>query len=279
MIFLPGFRARALPIEPAAWVALVDRFAFLAGLDESDALRMRTLIAEFLSSRTLTGAEGLEVDDPMRLAIAAQACLPVLRLGLGAYDKFTEIVLYPTAFEVRRRFTDDDGLVHEFDDVLVGEAMDGGPVVLSWDDSNGRGVETDSNVVIHEFVHKLDLADGVADGCPQLPAARRAAWRRVLDDAYDRFVEQVDDLEASIPVDVDPESTAADAWYATLPLDPYAATDTSEFFAVAAECFFVAPARLQQAFPDLHRQFVAYFQQDPLERGSFHDPRAPGGGP
>ena len=34
---------------------------------------------------------------------------------------------------------DDDGLVHEYDEVLSGEAMSGGPLMLSWRDVRGAG--------------------------------------------------------------------------------------------------------------------------------------------
>jgi len=259
---------RVLPIDPSAWQRLCDRLPFMRGLPEPDALRMRELIAEFLSTKTVTGAHGLDVDDDMRLVIAAQACLPVLRRGLAPYGDFVEIVVYPTAFAVRRRVTDDDGLVHEFDDVLSGEAMEGGPVVLAWDDAAGADPATGSNVVIHEFAHKLDMADGVADGCPPMPGALRTRWREALEQAYDDFVARLDAVEAAIPRHVDPESEAADAYYRRLPLDPYAATDEAEFFAVAAEAFFVDPLGLQQAFAPLFEVFVAYFGQDPAGRAN-----------
>ncbi len=262
----PLGRRRVVAIDASAWRDLQDAMPYLRGLCDAEQAAMRETIAAFLSAKTISGAQGVEPDDRMRLTIAAQACLPVLHLGLRAYDDFVEIVVHPTAFEVRRRISDDDGLVHEFDDVLSGEAMDGGPVTLSWEDvdpgtSGGRG-----NVVIHEFVHKLDMADGEADGCPPMPAGRRDAWRAVLSDAYDAFVDQVEQVEAAIPPDVDPEDEAADAWYARLPLDPYAATDEAEFFAVAAESFFVSPRTLRDAFPVLYAAFVAYFAQDPAAR-------------
>lgn len=254
---------RILPIDLPEWQRLRLRMPYLDALPEPDHLRMRELIAAFLSAKTFTGAHGLALDDTMRLTIAAQACLPVLRLGLAHYDDFVEIVVYPSAFSVRRTVTDDIGLVHEFDDVLAGEAMDGGPVVLSWDDVAGDDADPGSNVVIHEFAHKLDMADGVADGCPPMPAARQAHWRDTLEAAYDAFVDALDAVEAEIPRHVDPESEAAEAWYGRLPLDPYAATDEAEFFAVAAETFFVEPAVLADAFPALYGCFVTFFRLDP----------------
>jgi Mlc titration factor MtfA (ptsG expression regulator) len=266
MIWRLGSR-RPLAIDPSAWERLQARLPYLRGLPDDDQHRMRELIAGFLSAKTFSGTHGLEPDDEMRLTIAAQACLPVLRFGLQPYDDFVEVIVYPSAFAVRRKVVDDDGLVHEFDDVLAGEAMDGGPVVLSWEDASGID-ESGTNVVMHEFAHKLDLADGIADGCPPMPSARRARWMDVLERAYDDFVAAVEDAETSIPPEVDPESEEADPWYEALPLDPYAATDEAEFFAVAAEAFFVAPDRLRSAFPALYGLFVEFFGQDPGARAA-----------
>ena len=93
----------------------------------------------FLDRKEFSGAHGLQVSDDMAVAIAAQACLPVLRLGLRPYDGFVGIVVHPDEVQVRREFVDDDGVVHEYDDVLAGEAMEGGPVMLSWRDVSEAG--------------------------------------------------------------------------------------------------------------------------------------------
>ena len=54
---------------------------------------------------------------------------------------------------------------------------------------------------------------------------------------------------------------------AALPLDPYAARDPAEFFAVASEAFFVAPAPLAAAYPRVYALLAAYYRQDPLTAG------------
>jgi len=268
----PRKARRELAINLPVWKRLQADWPCLRGLSDTESDCMRELIAGFLTSKTVSGAQGLAPDDDMRLAIAAQACLPILHLGLSYYGDFVEIVVHPAAFLVRRKLTDEDGLVHEFDDVLAGEAMDGGPVVLSWDDIRPRTAPHDardqamSNIVIHEFVHKLDMADGQANGCPPMPASARQRWETTLLEAFDDFCGQLDAIEAAIPADIDPESEAADAWYTRLPLDPYAATDEAEFFAVAAEAFFVSPVSFQRAFPALYECFSIYFRQDPVTR-------------
>ena len=119
-------------------------------------------------------------------------------------------------------------------------------------------------MVVHEFIHKLDMLDGQADGIPPLPQALRDAWENTLDAAYDAFCDQLDAVERAIPRHIDPESEAADAWYRSLVLDPYAATDPGEFFAVSGELFFFDPAALQQAFPAWYALLSRFFRQDPL---------------
>ena len=98
----------------------------------------------------------------MLLEIALQACVPVLNLGLDWYDDWVGVVVYPGDFVVPRRVTDDAGVVHEYEDTLVGEAWEGGPVLLSWQPESlaADGI----NVVIHEFAHKLDMRNGEPDG-------------------------------------------------------------------------------------------------------------------
>jgi Mlc titration factor MtfA (ptsG expression regulator) len=261
---LSWFARRPPAIDDDLWREVLERFPFAAHLSADDLARLRALCEQFLRRKTISGAHEFPVTPQVRAAIAFQACLPALNLGLAGYDDFVEIVVYPAQFLVPRKQTDDAGVVHESVEALAGEAMDGGPVVLSWEDVAGGPQQYGTNVTIHEFVHKLDLADGEADGIPPLPASRRRRWRETMERAYDAFCDELDRIERTIPRHVDPESAAADRWYASLPLDPYAATDPAEFFAVSGEAFFVAPELLADAFPDWYRELAQFFRQDPL---------------
>jgi Mlc titration factor MtfA (ptsG expression regulator) len=256
-----------VPIDDALWSATVAALPFLARLDDDALGRLRALAQQFLADKEFATAGDLTLTAGMQASIAAQACLPVLNLGLGGYRGWTSIVVYPDEFLVPRQVTDDDGIVHEYVDQISGEAWHGGPLLLSWADV--QATDGAYNVVIHEFTHKLDMANGDADGMP--PFDRRLhgnldaeRWRQGLDDAFERLNAELDLIEAEIPADVDPESPRADAYYARLPLDPYAATDPGEFFAVSSEAFFVAPQRLRDAFPDWYGLLAAFFLQDPL---------------
>lgn len=245
---LPGAQPKAIP--EALWQHTLKRYPFLARLSAADRQALRALVGRFLQRKEFTGAHGLLVTDEMAVAIAAQACLPVLRLGLGWYDGFTGIVVHPGAMLARRKTTDSAGVVHDYKEALLGEAMHGGPVTLSWQDvaASGELAERGHNVVIHEFIHKIDMRDGAADGCPPLPSrAAHAAWHDTMQPAYDRFCEQVAMAE---------RFGAEPPW-----LDAYGASAPAEFFAVACEAYFVNRERFSQDFAGLTALFDQFFKR------------------
>ena len=247
LLGLPGGQPKAIP--DTLWQHTLRRYPFLARRSAPDRQALRTLVGRFLQHKEFTGAHGLTVTDEMAVAIAAQACLPVLHLGLRWYDDFTGIVVHPGAMLARRVTLDAAGVVHHYKEALLGEAMHGGPVTLSWQDveTSGASAERGHNVVIHEFIHKIDMRDGAADGCPPLPSrADRAAWHRAMQAAYDNFREQV---------------TLADRFGAESPwLDAYGATAPAEFFAVASEAYFVNRERFTQDFSALTALFDRFFK-------------------
>ena len=232
-------------IDDALWREATRGLDFLPR-DESAEPKLRELALVFLAEKEFAGAHGLEVTDRMRVSIAAQACLPVLELGLDWYSGWRGIVVYPGDFRVRRQEMDEDGVVHEWDDELAGEAMPGGPVVLSWD---ALAHDPEINIVIHEFAHKLDMLNGVADGVPPLHVGMdRRAWRTAFDEAYDGFCDALERRK--------------DTW-----LDPYAAEHPSEFFAVISEAFFREPRETRRRYPDVYQQLRLFYRQDPAARG------------
>jgi Mlc titration factor MtfA (ptsG expression regulator) len=211
----------------------------------------------------------------MQVNIALQACLPILNLGLDWYRGWSSIVVYPGEFLVPRSIADEDGVVHEYVEPITGEAWEGGPLLLSWEDAQQHTTESGSpySVVIHEFVHKIDLLDGAADGVPPFASALHAnldprRWNAVLADTFERFLAELELIESELPAEVDPDTDEADPYYAHLPFDPYAAQDEAEFFAVTSEAFFVAPAALQRAFPEWYAMLSAFFRQDPVARAA-----------
>jgi Mlc titration factor MtfA (ptsG expression regulator) len=241
-------RVAALP--DALWHEAVAALPFVARYTAAEMARLRDLAVLFLHAKGIVGAGGHEVTPRERTIIALQACVPVLELDLALYDDFENVIVYPAEFVPRREWEDDAGVVHQSHDVLAGEAMPGGPVVLSWPDVEASAdfAESGMNLVIHEFAHKIDMRNGEANGCPPLhPGMRVDTWRDVMSGAYDDFCRRVDRGEETA-------------------IDPYASEDPAEFFAVLSEVFFAEPGTLHAAYPDVYAQFVQFYRQDPVRR-------------
>ncbi len=238
---------RAIP--DALWQLTLARYPFIARRSVADLDQLRRLSTLFLDNKEFSGAGGMHIDDEVAVAVAAQACLPVLKLGLHRYDGFVGIVIHPDEVVAQRVVTDDDGVVHEYDETLTGEAMQGGPVMLSWPDVAGAGESSAwaYNVVIHEFAHVLDMDGGASGGVttPQQRAARER-WLHTLTAEYDDFCCQVT------------------AGRDTL-IDPYGAESIEEFFAVCSEAFFVAPLDLRGQHAPLYALLSDYYLQDPAD--------------
>lgn len=235
--------ADRMQISEAQWARVEARLPFLDYLPPDERPPLRQMALEFLADKQIHGAGGLVVSDDMVLSIALQACLPVLHIGLDAYADWVGIVVYPGDFVIPRSVTDEDGVVHEYDDEVLGEAWEGGPVILSWFDKTEAldGV----NVVIHEFAHKLDMGNGEVDGFPALPAdMSTTAWTAAFQAAYDDFCARVDAGE---------ETT----------LDPYGSEHPAEFFAVMSEAFFETPGLLKTEYPAIYDQLARFYRQDP----------------
>lgn len=239
---------RAIP--ESLWQLTLLRHPFLAERSAEDLAELRRLCGLFLSAKEFHGVNGFEVTDEVAVAVAAQACLPVLRLGLYWYDGFVGIVMHEGEVVARRRVEDEDGIVHEYDEELAGEAMEGGPLMLAWqsiavsDDPAAFGADAVFNVVIHEFAHVIDMRDGLADGVPPLDSADRDRWIDVIDAEWAHFRTRVDAGEDTL-------------------IDPYGAQAVEEFFAVAVEAFFVAPVAMRAQEPVMYGLLAGFFKQDP----------------
>ena len=243
-------RQHAIP--DALWQLTLARNPFLGWRSAEQLIRLRRLATLFLARKEFSGAHGLVVTDEMAVAVAAQAVLPILNLddGLKLYEGFIGIVMHSDAVVAPREVMDDDGVVHEYDEELAGEAMQNGPVMLSWRDVKAAAEAASHtdwayNVTIHEFAHVIDMVNGGADGVPPLrDRAARRRWIGVMETAYADFCAQVDAQRQTL-------------------VDPYAADSIEEFFAVAVETFYVQPLELQRAAPSVYQLFADYFREDP----------------
>jgi hypothetical protein len=235
-------------IPLALWQKSTRRLTILQGLNAVQMAHLRELSSWFLHNKSINGVQGLNVTVPMRITVAAQACLLILNLDIDYFDNWVEVILYPGAFRVAHEQRDVNGLVHTDASVLSGESWLRGPVILSWDD-----VERDSfhgnpghNVVVHEFAHKLDGLNGVANGLPPLHRGmKQKDWTAVLNTSYEALCRQVETGESAF-------------------INTYAATNPAEFFAVVSEYFFTAPDILKQCCPAVHKQLTLFYRQPRL---------------
>ncbi len=238
--------ANRFQVTDDQWSRVESGLPFLDFVPDADRPRLREMALVFLADKQMSGAGGFELDDEVRLAVALQASLPVLELGLERYAGWVGVIVYPGGFLVPRRQTDRAGVVHEYQDTVLGEAWMGGPVLLSWQ-ADARNAHPHHNVVIHEFAHKLDMENGAVDGMPRLGVdMNRERWATALGSAYRDFRRYL--------------RSGGDSW-----LDPYAAKSPAEFFAVISEAFFVTPLPLQEDLPEVYGQLCAFYRQDPAQ--------------
>lgn len=254
----------APPIDEGLWESATLPYLFMRGLPAEDDGRLRALAGEFLARKHFSGTHDLDVTPLMRVQVAAQASILVLELGIGWYDGWSEIIVYPGQFAPEREIVDEAGVVHLVNDPMAGEAWLGGPVILSYEDVAMAGDEearvAGYNVVIHEFAHKLDMLNGDPNGCPPLHAGMSLAdWRKAFAPAYEDFCRRVDEADRRAEED---GGAALDE----LPVDPYAAESPGEFFAVVSEAFFETPEWLEPAYPAVYAQLKGFYRQDPLAR-------------
>lgn len=237
-------------IPDGLWQDACNALPFLERYRDDELARLRDLVVLFLDAKSIVGARGHRVTPRQRTIIATQACVLVLELGLGLYAGFETVVVYPGEFIATGDYEDEYGVVHQRNDALAGEAMERGPVVLSWPDveASADWQSSQMNLVIHEFAHKIDMHDGDANGCPPLAdEPSRRDWQRVMQRAYDDFRARVDAGEDTT-------------------IDPYAAEHPGEFFAVLSEVFFADPGLLRAEYDDVYAAFADFYRQDPAAR-------------
>jgi len=235
------------PIDPQAWQRTCARAAWLRGLDAPRRDTLRELSARFLHQKTITPIGELQLQADDHLLLAALCCLPLLSVGEAGLQGWSQVIVYPEAFRVQRSHVDAAGVLHEWDDEIIGEAWDSGPLILSWADVQADLADPYAGccVVVHEMAHKIDALDGAMDGTPPLPRAWQREWAADFQATYDAFCAEVDGGAETL-------------------IDPYAADAPEEFFAVASEYHFSAPDLLQQAWPAVAAHLQRFYGPPPL---------------
>jgi Mlc titration factor MtfA (ptsG expression regulator) len=248
LIGAPLWRARrraavmAQPL-PTTTLSVIDRnVPAVRHLPPELRARLESLMAVFIAEKEFIGCNGLVVTDEMRATIAAMACLLVLGRR-GHYDQLHSVLVYPAPFWVEDEVEDEAGVVEKRRRVLSGEAWESSRIILSWEDvlEAARYPGEGYNVALHEFAHYLD-AEGLGLGAGERTVAE---WADELAAEFEALLNAVDRGEYTF-------------------LDPYAAEDEAEFFAVATEDFFERATELLQAHPRLYALLQEFYSLDPV---------------
>ncbi len=240
-------RTAALAEEfPAAWrQILAERVAFYLSLTKNEKTRFEKQVQVFLASTRITGVQ-TEVDNTTRLLVAASAIIPVFGFPDWEYRNLGEVLILPDAWKLEGN---PDKEVKQLEGTLLGSVqgfqnhhymrLSKASLEQGFRDGMDR-----QNVGIHEFAHMLDEADGVIDGIPKatLPPELLEPWAAVMK----REIEAIEAGKSEI--------------------NPYAATNEAEFFAVVTEYFFEKPEKLQENHPELYELLGRAFRQNPKKR-------------
>lgn len=236
-------------LRPAQRRAILEQVPLVKRLPEELMPALEGRVALFLEQVEFVACEGIEIDEEMRLSIAAQASLIPLGGALW-YDELSTVLVYPGAF--RSRMVSHDGyVVSEAEVVRLGESWSRGQVVLSWADVESGAANPDDgrNVVLHEFAHQFDDLTGATNGVPVLAEGQDfETWERVFLRAYTRLRRRAETGRGSV-------------------LDTYGAQSHAEFFAVAIEAFFEKPKALHEDEPELYGQLTELLKLDPARWG------------
>jgi Mlc titration factor MtfA (ptsG expression regulator) len=235
-------------MPPGGRAIVSEHLAVWPLLDADEQQHLLGDVDQLLASKTWEAARGFVLDDTVRVVIAAQAALLVLGLSLDDYRGVSVIIVHPTTVQTHGlRPGPSARTVRAGPYPVLGLAQDGhGPVVLAWDRALAGAHRSDrrTNVVLHEFAHKLDMLDGVVNGTPPMDRDLRTDWLPVCTEVYD-------DLVAGVP---------------RPPLRSYGAENPGEFFAVATEAFFEQPHELRDLEPALYDVLLRFYRQDPAAR-------------
>lgn len=242
---------RTIEFDPEWEDVLRAGFDHWSTLGEDELHRMRYLVARFVVTTRWEAARGMDLTDDVKVLIAGQAAMLLLGLDVDEYPDLSSVIVHRSTVRLRGARPSGGGTWTDGVSHLSGQASPKGAVVLSWAAARrgALGPHRGSNVVYHEFAHRLDMLDGVTDGTPPLgdPDAVRQ-WADVCDAAFAR----VGNGESL--------------------LRPYAATNPAEFFAVATEMFFDRPIDLRSEEPDLYAELASFYGQDPAVRAERNAP-------
>ena len=242
-------RLRDTPLPGAWWDTIDANVPLVREMDQFDRKELGGIIQILMHEKTFEDCGGLEITEEIKLTILAQAAVLLLNRETGYYPTLKTILVYPSTYFVPHQEVQPDGTVIDGHQARLGESWYRGALVLAWDNVKSSAWNHDDgrNVTLHEFAHQLDGVATGMDGAPELPSRERyRSWARVLGGEYATLIEKIHHGNKTR-------------------LDPYAATNPPEFFAVATEFFFEKPSQMKRHHPELYDELASFYQQDRAE--------------
>jgi MtfA peptidase len=241
IIVVVVYSSRRKKITPTivSTALLSEHVAYYQGLDDAGKARFEKLVSEFLQYVRIEGV-GTTVTELDKMLVASSAVIPIFGFPDWKYRNLTNVILYPDTFDQQYQFEGGERNILG----MVGSGYMNGQMLLSraalikgFSKESGR-----ENTAIHEFVHLLDMSDGVTDGVPEnfMPHAYTVPWLKMMHEEMRRI-----------------EAGHSD-------INPYALTNEAEFLAVASEYFFQKPEQLKQHHPEIYEQLSRAFGQTPV---------------
>lgn len=226
---------------PKAWRQLLEKNSrFYCQLSPQNQSVFQERVRFFLAEKKIQGIS-TEIDDEVRLLVAASAIIPTFAFPFFEYPNLSQVLVYPNSFDHSFQTARYEG--HEQDIAgMVGTGFLNGSLLLSKTDLlAGFQGSNPHNVGIHEFVHLLDMADGAVDGLPEifLSNAYTLPWLQLIRAEVRKIRKGRSDI------------------------NPYGLTNDAEFLAVVSEYFFDQPEKLAEDHPELYRQLCSIFHQAP----------------
>lgn len=232
---------------PAEWQNVLERrVRFYRSLDDAQKDRFRRMVSVFLDEVQITGVR-TDVDDTIRVLVAAGAIIPVFGFEDWEYHRLGEVLVYPGSFDEKYRSNRPadanilglTGLGH-----LRGVVILSKPSLLSaFTDWPGK-----ENVGVHEFAHLVEQEEADYGLPPEVPREVVRQWVGYVARELAHPSNQRDGIS------------------------DYAYTNEHEFFAVLSEYFFGSPLTLKAKDPNLYELLRKLFHQDPAALTS-HFPR------
>lgn len=223
---------------PASWRSILqNEVAFYQGLDDAGKARFEQMVVLFLDETRITPIK-TEVDDRIRILVAASGIIPVFGLDGWEYFNLGEILIVPDSWKLEHSASGAGVALGQVQGFQNKQFMRLSKAAL---EKGFSDLKDRKNVGIHEFAHVLDAADGEIDGIPAmfLPKQFHKKWKEIMAAEMQKIRSGHSRIRR------------------------YGGTNEAEFFAVTTEYFFENPQLLQKENPVLYKLLTSVYNQNP----------------